>query len=72
MSLYIVLFFIGCGPKLRGAHNAVEAVEGGVEVGLSAQAVQFYKHLCQEYSQEDEFGIICTEGRTQKETRVKT
>lgn len=28
-----------------GSYNAVKAVERGIEVGLSAQAIQFYKHL---------------------------
>lgn len=42
-------------------YYAVEAVEGGVEVGLLTQAVHLYKHLCQEYSQEGEFSIIYKE-----------
>ena len=36
-------------------HNAVEAVEGGVEVGLLPQAVHLDEHLGQEDSQENEF-----------------
>lgn len=39
-------------------HNAVEAVEGGVEVGLPAQAVHLYAHLRQEYPQKDKFSKI--------------
>lgn len=55
-----------------GTHYAVKAVEGGVEVGLSAQAIHFYKHLRQEYPQEDKFSKICgkaKKGRLQSGTR---
>lgn len=45
----------GVGPV---THNAVEAVEGGVEVGLPAQAVHLYAHLRQEYPQKDKFSKI--------------
>lgn len=41
-----------------GTHNAVEAVEGGVEVGLPAEAIHLYKHLRQEDPQKDEFSKI--------------
>ena len=49
-----------------GAHNAVEAVEGGVEVGLLAQTIHLYTHLCQEYSQKDEFSKIYTKREDKK------
>lgn len=39
-------------------HDAVEAVEGGVEVGLPAQAVHLYAHLRQEDPQKDKFSKI--------------
>lgn len=58
-----VLFVLMCCET----HNAIKAVEGGVEVGLFAQAVHLYKHLRQEYPQEDEFSKIYTEGRSQGE-----
>lgn len=54
-----------CVLKCSGTHNAVEAVEGGVKVGLPAQAIHLYKHLCQEYPQEDEFSKVYMEGGRQ-------
>lgn len=61
LCLFVCWFlFVGVRvPKHSGTHNAVEAVEGGVEVGLFAQAIHLYHHLCQEYPQEDEFSKIC-------------
>lgn len=67
----ICAFVCRCVPECCGTHNAVEAVEGGVEVGLPAQAVHLYKHLRQEYPQEDEFSKIYTEGRQEEEEKLK-
>ncbi len=61
-----------CVPMCCGTHNAVEAVEGGVEVGLLAQAIHLYHHLRQEYPQEDEFSKIYMEGRRQEERRRRS
>lgn len=57
------------GLKRYGTHNAVEAVEGGVEVGLLAQAVHLYHHLSQEYPQEDELSEIYTQRRQSKKRK---
>ncbi|TNN25114.1 hypothetical protein EYF80_064758 [Liparis tanakae] len=46
-----------CRDALSGrTHPEVEAVEGGVEVALSSQAVHLEGHLDQEETQEDELG----------------
>lgn len=50
----LFIFFVqGLIPNCSVTHNAVKAVEGGVEVRLPAQAIQLDTHLRQEYSQED-------------------
>ena len=65
----MIHFWVNKGVRYRGlenelatvywvpcvTHNAVEAVEGGVEVGLLPQAVHLDEHLGQEDSQENEF-----------------
>lgn len=65
-------FCVGVCAKCCGTHNAVKAVEGGVEVGLLAQAIHLYKHLRQEYPQEGEFSKIYMTGRSQEERRGKS
>lgn len=57
MSVYRNLCQSGTGGG-GGTDDAVEAVEGGVEVETRSQAVHLQKHLSQEQSQEQELCIV--------------
>lgn len=45
-------------------HHAVEAVEGGVEVGLDAQTIHLDQHLRHEQTEEDK---LCIDWRKVRE-----
>lgn len=57
-----LFFLLPVISQCCGTHNAVEAVEGGVEVGLFAQAIHLHHHLRQKYPQEDELSKIYIRG----------